>query len=60
MLPRKANSDLGLHCLCRLFWQASSVCNFRKFTVVSLISNLTTNWSSEKSSATADAGSAVA
>ena len=29
----KTQSDLGLRCLSRLFWQASSVQNFRKFTV---------------------------
>ena len=27
-------SDLGLHCLSRPFWQAASVLNFRTFTVL--------------------------
>ena len=42
MLARIANredpeSDLGLHCLSRPFWQATSVRNFRTFTVGALL-----------------------
>ena len=32
-LPDK-QFDLGLHCLSRLFWQTTSVPNFRTFTVL--------------------------
>ena len=28
-------SDLGLHCLCRPYWPATSVPNFRTLTLVS-------------------------
>ena len=30
--PDQTASDLGMHCLSMLFWQATSVWNFRKFT----------------------------
>ena len=32
-------SDLSLHCLCKPFWQATSVRNFRMFAVRSLLSD---------------------
>ena len=33
LLLRK-QSDLGLHCLFRAFWQPTSVQNFRTFTII--------------------------
>ena len=34
MIRLQKQSDLGLHCLSRQFWQATSVRNLRNFTVV--------------------------
>ena len=31
--PDQSASDLGLHCLSRSFWQATSIHNFRTFTI---------------------------
>ena len=36
-------SDLGLHCLSRLFWQATSARNFRTFTVTDVIIKINLN-----------------
>ena len=33
-------SDLDLHCLSRSFWQATSVRNFRAFTVIKISADL--------------------
>ena len=39
--PDQTASDPGMHCLSRLFWQATSIQNFRTFTKVTNVNAIT-------------------